>query len=112
MFIAVLCFSGFFFVCVSCLTRIAKAANKGYPLSIVIVGVGDNDNFEFLQKLHNCEKTRLKYCKQVKICRNIVQFVKFGDFKNRYNFAKNALKEVSEQFMSFVAMHQVSLEML
>ena len=83
--------------------RIQNAANGGYPLSIIIVGIGDAE-FGFLEDLDgdNNELAGMK--------RDIVQFVKFNDYKqagDQDRLAKDTLKEIPSQFMSFVEMNKV-----
>lgn len=72
------------------------------PISIIIVGVGD-ENFEAMKEL-DADKTPL-YSKILKknMERDIVQFVPFSKYKDRPNeLAKEVLFEVPEQMLSFM----------
>ena len=71
------------------------------PLSIVIVGVGE-DEFESMDQL-DADQTPLysqKYKKYMP--RDIVQFVPFGQFKNYlYRLAKETLYEIPGQLVDY-----------
>ena len=71
------------------------------PLSIVIVGVGE-DEFESMDQL-DADQTPL-YSQEYKkyMPRDIVQFVPFGQFKNYlYRLAKETLYEIPGQLVDY-----------
>ena len=71
------------------------------PLSIIIVGIGD-ENFSFMEKLDGDEFPLIN-SKGEKRKRDIVQFIKFNNFKNNNainigtDFAEEVLKELPNQ---------------
>jgi hypothetical protein len=66
------------------------------PLSIIIVGIGNSD-FSHMIELDG-DKIPIKNKKGVQIERDIVQFVRFNDFKNNsINLSEEVLKEVPDQ---------------
>ena len=71
------------------------------PLSIVIVGIG-NEDFDFMETLDGDENP-LTNSQGVKRRRDIVQFIKFNNFKNNNalnigtDFAEEVLKEIPKQ---------------
>ena len=75
------------------------------PLSIVIVGIG-NENFSFMEKLDG-DEIPLKNSKGEMRKRDIVQFIKFNNFKknNAINFgtdfAEEVLKEIPTQIEEY-----------
>ena len=89
---------------------IVEAANSGYPLSIIIVGIGNAD-FGFLEELDADDaSSTFTDSMGVKALRDIVQFVKFNDYKKIGGFerlAKDTLHEVPHQFMSYINKHNI-----
>jgi hypothetical protein len=71
------------------------------PLSIIIVGVGEAD-FSAMEELDG-DDVRLTNARGLKATRDIVQFVKFNDFKNAApgRLAKETLLELPTQMMSY-----------
>ena len=71
------------------------------PLSIIIVGVGEAD-FSAMDELDG-DDVRLTNARGLKATRDIVQFVKFNDFKNAApgRLAKETLLELPTQMMSY-----------
>jgi len=66
------------------------------PLSIIIVGIG-NSEFSHMIELDG-DKIPIKNKKGVQVERDIVQFVRFNDFKNNsINLSEEVLKEVPGQ---------------
>ena len=82
---------------------IVEASNL--PLSIVIVGIG-NEDFSFMEQLDG-DETPLINSQGVKRKRDIVQFIKFNNFKknNAINigtdFAEEVLKEIPTQIEEY-----------
>ena len=64
------------------------------PISIIIIGIGE-DSFEKMQELDSDDKV-LTNSKGKPAMRDIVQFVKFNDFRNNSSeaLAEEVLKEV------------------
>ena len=79
------------------------------PLSIIIVGVGDED-FELMVELDG-DDTVIRNYKGQPALRDIVQFVKFEDYKNAglSALAEEVLKEVPEQVVSYLSMNEIKL---
>ena len=75
------------------------------PLSIVIVGIG-NEDFEFMESLDG-DEAPLTNSQGVKRKRDIVQFIKFNKFKNNNainsgtDFAEEVLKEIPRQIEEY-----------
>ena len=70
------------------------------PLSIVIVGVGD-ENFEAMEKLDS-DKCLLTNNKGQKASRDIVQFVSYRQFnQDPLKLATETLREIPKQFMQY-----------
>ena len=71
------------------------------PLSIIIVGIG-NEDFDFMETLDGDENPLIN-SQGVKRKRDIVQFIKFNNFKNNNalnvgtDFAEEILKEIPKQ---------------
>ena len=99
------CFALFVFV-----VRLVEAANNNYPLSIIIVGIGDQ-GFGFLKKLDaNNPNAKVQHANGQYMKRDIEQFVKFNDYNNNNNcerLAKDTLQELSGQFMSFIRANKI-----
>lgn len=71
------------------------------PLSIVIIGIGQND-FTPIQELNGGEEGRLYHQNGVPITRQIVHFVSLSDFHgNTRECVGEALNEVPEQFVQY-----------
>jgi hypothetical protein len=70
------------------------------PISIIIVGIGDND-FSLLEKLDSDKKT-LKDSSGRKAARDIVQFVPYPDYiSDKSALAADVLKELPNQMSSY-----------
>ncbi|KAJ8041876.1 Copine-8 [Holothuria leucospilota] len=89
---------------------IVKAAKL--PMSIIIVGVG-NEDFTAMEELDG-DEVRLSY-KGVAAERDIVQFVPFREFENSSNaiisqaqLAKEVLAEIPDQFLSFMRKNRIN----
>lgn len=67
------------------------------PISIIIVGVG-NDDFETMNEL-DADNVPLRDGRTV-MNRDIVQFVPYRDYKNKTMLAKAVLAEIPDQFIS------------
>ena len=70
-------------------------------MSIIIVGVGDSEEFELMEELDSddvllCDDTGRR------CLRDIVQFVKFNDAVRKGNLAEEVLREVPDQVCSFM----------
>ena len=78
------------------------------PLSIIIVGVG-NENFSAMEVLDG-DNGRLTAKVMGEAKRDIVQFVAFKDYENdAMKLASNTLKEIPRQFMDYVEFAQIPL---
>ena len=80
---------------------IVECAN--YPLSIIIVGIGNAD-FSKMEELDG-DEVRLRNQKGEAAVRDIVQFVQFKDFINNGDhtlLAQEVLKEVPDQFVDYM----------
>ena len=74
---------------------------SAFPLSIVIVGVG-NENFEAMKKLESHDSI-LQNSKGQQAKRDIVQFVSFRDYSSDpMKLATETLKEIPKQFIQYV----------
>ena len=94
----------------SVMCRIVDAANISYPISIIIIGIG-NAQFGFMETL-DADKVSLKNSKGEKMKRDIVQFIKFNKYKQSgdiHNLTNAALKEIPKQFMTYVLQNQSSI---
>lgn len=79
------------------------AAAEDAPLSIVIIGVG-NDDFQFVDLLlgHGDESGKLRHSNGVPITRELVNFVTFQEFNgNASQVVVESLREIPEQFVQF-----------
>ena len=82
-----------------------------YPLSIIIVGIG-NEDFSDMEKLDG-DEVRIRNSSGEPAVRDIVQFVKFNDFKEGGDFGKLAeevLKEVPDQFVEYMVQKNIMPE--
>ncbi|KAJ8047937.1 Copine-8 [Holothuria leucospilota] len=82
------------------------------PMSIIIVGVG-NEDFSAMEVLDG-DEVRLSY-QGVQAERDIVQFVPFRNFENNSDaivsqaqLAKEVLAEIPDQFLSYMRKHQIN----
>lgn len=71
-----------------------------YPMSIIIVGVGNAD-FSNMKAL-DCDEGRLKTTGGKEAERDIVQFVEFNKYKGTPGLAESVLKEVPNQFLEYM----------
>eukprot|EP00344_Euplotes_crassus_P009233 CAMPEP_0197010392 /NCGR_PEP_ID=MMETSP1380-20130617/54098_1 /TAXON_ID=5936 /ORGANISM="Euplotes crassus, Strain CT5" /LENGTH=303 /DNA_ID=CAMNT_0042432281 /DNA_START=664 /DNA_END=1575 /DNA_ORIENTATION=+ len=83
---------------------IAKASNL--PISIIIIGVGDED-FSDMEELDGDDESQRVLDKNdpyAKPYRDIVQFVKFQDFKHqgKYALSEEVLREVPTQVLGYL----------
>lgn len=83
-----------------------------YPLSIIIVGVGDAD-FEDMRELDG-DEIILKNSKGIFTRRDIVQFVEFRNFMNgdMSALAEEVLQEVPEQVVSYMLSKGIKPEIM
>jgi hypothetical protein len=73
------------------------------PVSIIIIGIGEDQNFENINQL-DCDSGKLKQGNR-EAARDVVQFVRFEKFHGNLNQLSSAvLQEVPKQFMSYVDM--------
>lgn len=75
-----------------------------YPVSIIIIGVGDDD-FINMRRLDSDDSV-LKNSKGQAAMRDIVQFVRFKDYsgagKNVSGLAEDVLKEMPDQIVNYM----------
>ena len=86
---------------------------SGMPFSAVIVGVGDDEDFADMEEL-DADATVLRDSDGNMACRDIVQFVKYSDFKElgMRELALEVLGEVPDQFVDYQVMTKELPEML
>ena len=86
---------------------------SGMPFSAVIVGVGDDEDFADMEEL-DADATVLTDKNGIPACRDIVQFVKYSDFKKlgMRELALEVLGEVPDQFVDYQVMTKELPEML
>mmetsp|Transcript_18603 Transcript_18603/g.18281 ORF Transcript_18603/g.18281 Transcript_18603/m.18281 type:complete len:97 (+) Transcript_18603:762-1052(+) len=79
------------------------------PLSIIIIGVGDED-FEHMIELDS-DDTLLRDSNNHFAFRDIVQFVKYQDFeeKGMHAISEEVLKEVPDQVISYLGINNIDL---
>ena len=84
-------------------------AASGLPISIIIIGIGD-DEFELMVELDGDEVV-LKNHKGEPTQRDIVQFVKYNDFKQAgiNILSEEVLQEVPEQVISYLVAKQIPI---
>jgi hypothetical protein len=76
------------------------------PLSIIIIGLGDRDDFELMQELDG-DEVRLTNSKGQQVNRDIVQFVKYNSYKVDINkLATEVLAEIPKQVQEYYAMNK------
>lgn len=76
------------------------AAAEDAPLSIVIVGIGNDGNFETIHKLTGAEQGKLRHSNGVPIARDIVHFVPMHEFHGNVRACvAESLHDVPEQFV-------------
>mmetsp|Transcript_10931 Transcript_10931/g.14745 ORF Transcript_10931/g.14745 Transcript_10931/m.14745 type:complete len:109 (+) Transcript_10931:1327-1653(+) len=71
------------------------------PTSIVIVGVGNSDEFDLMEEL-DCDGMLLRDDTGRKAARDIVQFVRFNDAIRLGNLAEEVLREIPEQLCLYM----------
>jgi len=73
-----------------------------YPVSIIIIGVGE-DSFDKMKQLDSDDRV-LRGSKGQSALRDIVQFVKFADFtaKGMSALAEEVLKELPDQIVGYM----------
>ena len=89
-------------------TKNAIVAAAALPMSILIVGVG-NEQFDAMTELDGDEGAGLHNSQGVKTPRDIVQFVRFNDFATAApgRLAKEALHELPGQMMKYFKSHNI-----
>jgi len=81
-----------------------------FPLSIIIIGLGEN-NFDKMVELDG-DDVILRNTQGRATKRDIVQFVKFNEFRNgsRQALAEEVLEEVPEQVISYLVQNKINLD--
>jgi len=96
--------AGDFFDLLETVDLICTAAEDA-PISIVIIGVGNND-FSSVKKLCGDQNGKLRDSRGIPIAREIVTFVSFKEFGgNATEVIAEALKEIPEQFVEYHLMN-------
>ena len=90
-------------------TKDLIVASSGLPVSIIIIGVG-NEDFELMEELDS-DSQILRDSSGRSALRDIVQFVKFNDVKDKglQGIAEEVLKEVPEQVIEYLVMNNIKL---
>ena len=85
-------------------TKELIAEASSLPVSIIIVGVG-NASFELMVELDGDDESQRKLDSNSPPFRDIVQFVKFSDFKNSgsQSLSEEVLREVPDQVIEYLA---------
>jgi hypothetical protein len=86
-----------------------------YPVSLIIIGVGDDDDFRNMEYLDS-DKNLLRDQNGRTAARDIVQFVKFRDFVNDQGaniigLSAEVLKELPEQVIDYMIMNKIPLNL-
>ena len=83
-----------------------------FPVSIIIIGVGDDD-FENMRKLDG-DQDRLRNSSNQLASRDIVQFVKIADYNsgksdaiNLIRLAEDVLKELPDQIVDYMIANKI-----
>lgn len=81
-----------------------------YPLSIIIIGLGESSFTKMIEL--DGDEVILRDTKGRATKRDIVQFVKFNDFRNgsRQALAEEVLEEVPEQVISYLVQNNIRLD--
>ena len=75
--------------------------SSNLPTSIVIVGVGNSEEFDLMEELDS-DNQLLRDDAGREASRDIVQFVKFNDAIRRGNLAEEVLREIPEQLCLYM----------
>lgn len=91
------------------LTKDIIVEGSDYPLSIIIIGLGENQ-FEKMEELDS-DDVLLRDSAGRAWKRDIVQFVKFNDFRHgsKQTLAEEVLEEVPEQVVSYLSQKKIRL---
>jgi len=92
------------------LTKDVIVEGSEFPLSIIIIGLG-NSNFEKMIELDG-DDVILRNTQGRPTRRDIVQFVKFNDYRHgsKQALAEQVLEEVPEQVVSYLVQNKIKLE--
>lgn len=71
------------------------------PTSIVIIGVGNSDEFDLMEELDADNQLLQDNAGRI-ASRDIVQFVRFNDAVKRGNLAEEVLREIPDQFCLYM----------
>jgi copine 5/8/9 len=81
----------------------ALIESSDLPLSVIIIGIGEDQDFENMHML-DCDSGKLKNDKH-EAKRDVVQFVRFEKFHgNTAHLASAVLQEIPKQFMAYTDM--------
>lgn len=90
-------------------TKDIIVAASGMPISIIIIGIGE-DTFDLMVELDGDEVALKNHLGQATM-RDIVQFVKYNDYKDMGENAlcEEVLKEVPEQVVSYLSSNKIKV---
>jgi predicted lipoprotein len=90
-------------------TKDLIVAASPLPVSVIIIGVGDED-FEAMIELDG-DEVILTNNKGTQVARDIVQFVKYNDFKNAgyHALSEEVLRELPDQVVSYLMHNKIEI---
>ena len=80
-----------------------------YPCSVIIIGVGEEEDFSLMEALDS-DKKKLKDADGNVTFRDIVQFVKYKDAVKKHRLGESVLQELPRQFVDHAIRHDIKPE--